>query len=118
TGEAQTQIIARALAGTPSFVWDGAGDNPYFAILALSDAFLVTSDSTNLLTEAASTGKPVHMIDIPGGNAKFERLHNALIERGFARVFRGKIEGGTDSPPHDPARAAAEIKRRLAAQSR
>jgi mitochondrial fission protein ELM1 len=112
TGEAQTKIIAGTLAGTRAFVWDGSGDNPYFAILALCDAFLVTSDSTNLLTEAASTGKPVHIVDLPGGHAKFARLHQSLIERGIARRFTGQIENWTYQPLNETARVAAEIKQR------
>jgi uncharacterized protein len=115
TGEAQTNIIRRALAGTNAFVWDGTGDNPYFAILARCDAFLVTADSTNLLTEAASTGKPVHIVDLPGSNAKFDRLHATLIQRGIARRFAGRIESWSYPPLNETERVAAEIRRRLPA---
>jgi mitochondrial fission protein ELM1 len=114
TGEEQTRIIARALEGTRSFVWDGKGDNPYFAILALSDAFLVTSDSTNMLTEAAATGKPVHMVALAGGRAKFDRLHASLVERGIARPFDGHIGTWSYAPLNETARVAAEIRRRMA----
>ena len=114
TGEAQTRAIARALEGTKSFVWDGVGDNPYFAILALSDALLVTDDSTNLLTEAASTGKPLHILTIPGGSPKFDRLHESLITRGVARPFTGRIENWHYEALNETPRIAAEIKRRMA----
>ena len=33
--------------------------NPYPGILAMADAVIVTSDSINMVSEAASTGKPV-----------------------------------------------------------
>lgn len=115
TGEAQTQIIRKALEGTRTFVWDGTGENPYFGILALSDAFLVTSDSTNLLTEAAATGKPVHIVEIPGGNAKFERLYQSLVDRGIARRFTGKIDNWSYPPLNETERVAAELRRRLIA---
>jgi mitochondrial fission protein ELM1 len=113
TGDAQTRVIKQALEGTRSYVWDGTGDNPYFAILALCDAFLVTSDSTNLLTEAATTGKPVHMVDIPGGNAKFARLYENLIAKGIVRRFNGRIESWHYEPLNDTTKVAAEIRRRL-----
>lgn len=113
TGETQTQIIKQALQGPRTYVWDGTGDNPYFAILGLADAFLVTSDSTNLLTEAATTGKPVHMIDIPGGNAKFRRLYENLIDRGIVRRFNGRLESWTYAPLNETQTVAAEIRRRL-----
>ena len=39
-------------------------DNPYFGILALADAFVVTSDSVAMLSEAAAAGRPVHIFDL------------------------------------------------------
>jgi mitochondrial fission protein ELM1 len=38
--------------------------NPYFGILAHADAFVVTSDSVAMLSEAAATGRPVHIFDL------------------------------------------------------
>jgi mitochondrial fission protein ELM1 len=39
-------------------------DNPYFGVLALADALVVTSDSVAMLSEAAATGRPVHIFDL------------------------------------------------------
>src|SRR3546814_5644221 len=47
------------------------GENPYFAYLGLADAILVTADSVNMVCEAASTGKPVYVIDLDGSSDKF-----------------------------------------------
>ena len=113
TGEAQTRIITEALAGPNTFVWDGNGANPLLGFLALADAILVTSDSTNMAVEAAATGKPVHIVDIPGGSAKFDRLHESLIARGIARKFAGRIERWTYEPLNETARVAALIRRRI-----
>ena len=44
-----------------------AGENPYFGMLALADAFVVTADSMSMLTEACATGKPVHIFDLGEG---------------------------------------------------
>ncbi len=43
---------ARALAAAGGFLWDGAGENPYFALLANADRILVTGDSVNMVGEA------------------------------------------------------------------
>ena len=51
-------------------------DNPYFGILALADAFIVTSDSVAMLSEAAATGRPVHIFDL-GGTAPEGRDRSA-----------------------------------------
>src|SRR3546814_10198992 len=37
TGRRNEEILRRALAGLPAEIWDGAGENPYFGILALAD---------------------------------------------------------------------------------
>lgn len=42
----------------------GDGDNPYLGILAWADAFIVTSDSVAMLSEALATGRPVALFDL------------------------------------------------------
>ena len=113
TGEAQTRIIKDALVGTSAFVWDGTGDNPYFGLLALADVILVTSDSTNMAVEAAATGKPVYIVDLPGGDSKFTRLHAELEQRGIARKFTGEIAQWTYEPLNETARIAALIRKKI-----
>lgn len=118
TGEAQTRIIKEALAGSDAFVWDGAGDNPYFGLLALADVILVTSDSTNMAVEAAATGKAVYIVDLPGGDSKFTRLHADLERRGIARKFTGEIAQWTYEPLNETARIAALIRRKIGLEPR
>jgi len=52
----------------PSFIYqwqeDDPQDNPYFAYLALADAFIVTGESVSMLTEACMTLKPVYIYDL------------------------------------------------------
>lgn len=40
--------------------------NPYFGILALGEALVVTADSISMLSEACATGKPVYMAELAG----------------------------------------------------
>jgi uncharacterized protein len=114
TGAANEQLLRERLAGLPAFIWDGTGDNPYFGLLGLADAVLVTADSVSMVSEAAATGKPVYIVDVDGGSEKFARFHGALREAGITRPFAGTIERWSYAPPDDTARAAAEIRRRLA----
>ena len=118
TGEVQTRIIREALAGTRAFVWDGTGDNPYFGLLALADVILVTSDSTNMAVEAAATGKPVYIVDLPGGDSKFTRLHADLERRGIARKFTGEIAQWSYTPLNETARIATLIRKRIGLEPR
>jgi hypothetical protein len=100
------------LAGLPGIVWDGTGDNPYFAFLAAADAILVTADSTNLATDAAATGAPVFVLPMAGRSAKLERFHLELERRGLARPFVGNLTADQRSPLAETDRAASELLRR------
>jgi mitochondrial fission protein ELM1 len=110
TDAAGLALLRERLAGLPAAVWDGAGDNPYFAYLALADAFLVTADSISMISEAAATGKPVHILELDGGDAKFDRFHLAMRAAGITRPFAGRIESWSYDPPDDTARAGAALR--------
>ena len=113
SGETALRALAEPLRGVPHYDWDGTGENPYLGLLAHADALIVTGDSVNMVSEAASTGKPVHVVGLEGGSAKFRRFHELLRRAGIARAFTGKIERWSYEPPDDTERAAAEIRRRM-----
>ena len=114
TGEANERLLRDRLDGAATVFWDGAGEDPYFGYLALADAILVTGDSVAMVSEACATGKPVHIYDLPGGSAKFDRFHRDMREAGCTRPFQGAIEDWTYSPPDETKRVADEIRRRMA----
>lgn len=97
-------------------VYDGEGPNPYFAYLALADVAIVTADSANMLTEAATAGLPAYLLPLPGGAPKFERLHESLRRYGALRDFAGVAETWTYPRLAETDRAAAEIVRTLEAR--
>lgn len=106
------EAMTAALAHLPGIIWDGTGDNPYFAFLAAADAILVTEDSTNLATDAAATGVPVFTMPLPGHSAKLGRFHAALRARGMARPYVGDLTGEAYEPLAETDRAARELLRR------
>jgi len=113
TGDTQRALLQKRLAGLPAFIWDGSGENPYFAMLGSADAIVVTADSVSMISEAAATGKPVHIVDLEGGSEKFARFHQAMRAAGITRPFNGTLADWHYAPLDDTARAAAEIRRRL-----
>lgn len=112
TGEENKTILKQALQGLPAVIWDGSCDNPYFGMLGLADAIIATPDSVNMVTEAASTGKPVYIADLPGNSRKFDEFHAVLQAQGITRPFNGTLENWTYQPINDTALAAQEIRRR------
>lgn len=117
TPEAAKAILAARLRHLPGIVWDGAGDNPYFAFLAAADYILATEESTNLTTEAASTGKPVFILKMEGESLKFRLFHEELERLGAARPFGGAFHSWTYPPLAETDRAAGEVLRRYDARA-
>lgn len=111
-----TAMLREKLAELPALVWDGQGDNPYLGFLALADAFVVTEDSVSMISEAASTGKPIYTAALEGGGGRFRRFHLNFRAAGITRPFDGGFESWTYAPPDDTARVAAEVRRRLSAR--
>ena len=72
--------------------YEDEGANPYPAILGVADHIFVTADSVNMATEAAATGKPVHILAVDGQLGKLAKFHQSLARRGCARPFNGKLE--------------------------
>ena len=110
TGADGIALLRERLAGLPAQVWDGVGDNPYYAYLAAADAVLVTADSVSMISEAAATGKPVHIVGLTGNDGKFARFHETMRQAGIARPFTGTVENWSYEPLDDTARAGAALR--------
>jgi mitochondrial fission protein ELM1 len=110
TGERGLAVLREGLASLPGAIWDGEGDNPYYAYLAVADALLITVDSVSMVSEAAATGKPVYTLSLDGGDAKFARFHETMRKAGITRPFNGQLECWTYAPPDDTARAGAVLR--------
>ena len=113
TPEPARALITARLRHVPGVIWNGEGPNPYFAFLAAADYILVTEDSTNMATEAASTGKPVFVLKMDGSSLKFRLFHEELERMGAARPYGGAFHGWTYDPVNETDRAAREILARM-----
>lgn len=114
TGAGADAKLRAGLKDIAAEIWDGTGENPYHAYLALADAIVVTCDSVNMISEACSTGKPVYIVPLAGGeSSKFAEFHNALVAAGKARFFDGRLDAWSYAPLADTARAAEEVRRRM-----
>lgn len=92
-------------------VWlhEGGGPNPYFAFLGGADHILVSEDSTNMLTEACATGKPVYRLPMAGQPGKFQTLYDALERRCRVVSFDGRLSGKDYPPLKETARVAEKV---------
>ena len=108
-------LVALRAAVQPGggWIWDGTGDNPYFGLLALADAIVVTEDSVSMVSEACATAAPVLVAGLPGRSRRI-RLFNALLQAdGRTRPFAGRLEAWPVTPMDDTQAAGDEVRRRL-----
>jgi len=100
----------------------GDGPNPYFAFLGGAEIVLVTQDSTNMLTEACATGKPVFTLPMSGKSGsgksgKFEQLYERLKTRCGVTAYEGQLSGEDYDPLDETARMAEQLWARYKAFS-
>ncbi len=98
-----------------AWFWDGTGPNPYLGMLALARHIVVTEDSVSMISEAVSTGKPVHVAKMGGRNRRHAQFHASLREDGIARPFDGQLADWRYEPVNETPRIAAEVRRRMEA---
>jgi mitochondrial fission protein ELM1 len=90
--------LVRLTAEHGGFFWDGTGENPYVALLALADAVVVTADSANMVGEAAATGAPVLLFELPQAYAKHRAFFAVLERHGAVKPFTGRLEAYAYEP--------------------
>jgi mitochondrial fission protein ELM1 len=110
----RAHLSARLAGDADAFVWDGAGDNPYLAILALSQRLVATSDSVSMISEALATSAGVEVFGAAGGRRQGAFVAG-LIKAGLARPFEGDPAAPPPHAPLDATGAAAQAVRALLA---
>jgi mitochondrial fission protein ELM1 len=113
TGAEAIEIFRQKLGPRGAWIWDGTGENPYFGMLALADAIVVTADSVSMVSEAIATPVPVLLARLPGKSSRIGAFMDALVEEGRVRDFAGRLELWDTAPLDDTAAAGAELRRRL-----
>ncbi len=107
TGQANTALLRTALPD--AWFWDGTGDNPYQGMLAWADGIVVTDDSVNMASEAASTDAPVMIYPLLNEGGKIARFHAALFAAGAAARFAPELPERTGAALAETGRAAEVV---------
>jgi uncharacterized protein len=117
TDAAVADLLRAELTARNIYFWNGDSPNPYFGMLAWADAIITTSDSVNMICEAAGTGKPVHIFQLNARSQRARKFQESIIQRGIARPFTGKIEQWSYTPLDETGRAAKQIQMLLDARA-
>lgn len=109
TSAAARAVLEAELKPHAALWWDGEDPNPYLSMLAAADHILVTADSVSMATEAAATGKPVHILPVDGDAGKLSAFHAALQAYGAARPFRLPLAPWSYPPLLEAERVASLV---------
>ncbi len=110
TGPAAERILRAVLSGLPADVWDGVGENPLFRLSGLGRSRPRHGRFCLDDHRGERDGKPVHILELPGGSAKFDRFHEAMSAAGVIRPFTGQLDNWSYPPRDDTATAGAQIR--------
>ena len=92
TADSIKKILKKNLSSI-SKIWLGKGQNPYEFALKYSTHFIVTSDSTSMISESAITGMPIYIYNLPFKRVskRFERFHDEFKNLNITRDFSDEI---------------------------
>jgi len=105
-----TAHLHARLGQAPHFIWDNEGDNPYAALLGLAAHIIVTADSVNMVGEACTSGAPVQVFELAGGNRKFRAFHGDMQAAGLTRPFNGELDERVSTPANATPEIAAALQ--------
>lgn len=98
-------------------VWDEDKINPYTYALKYSKYFIVTSDSTSMISECAYTGKPIYIFHLPfkRESRRIKRFHSQFQELNITKKLENDSYLITWSYKHlnESERIASIIKERI-----
>ena len=98
-------------------IWNGIGENPYKQAIQVSSFFIVTSDSTSMISEVAISGKPVYIYHLPfkRKSRRIINFQNEFSNLGISRNINNiqKLEKWTYKPLNESERIARIIKEKL-----
>ena len=87
----------------------------YLSAYALANYVVVTCDSTSMISEAATSGKPIFVAHMKAkrNNYRFKRFFELFKQLGITRDLGEKVETWTYNKHNEAQRIALEIKNKI-----
>jgi len=100
---------------TDGFVVNSVDKQAYLSSLAIANSIVVTCDSTSMISEAATSGKPIFVARMQPkrNNYRFKRFYKLFRELGIIKNLGEKVENWTYNSFNEAERIAAIINSRL-----
>ncbi len=100
---------------TSSLIIDNVDKKAYLSALSLAKYIAVTCDSTSMISEAALTGKPIYVADIPTkkNDNRIKKFRELFTELNIIKKLDNKLETWHYEILDETSRIAKEIKKQL-----
>ena len=101
--------------GSLGYVVNKVDKQAYLSAYALANYVIVTCDSTSMISEAATSGKPIFVahMNAKKNNYRFKRFFELFKQMGITRDLGEKVETWTYNKHNEAQRIAAEIKNKI-----
>ena len=111
----KTIDLANEHFGKENLVINSVDKKAYLSALSLSKYIVVTCDSTSMISEAALTGKPIYIADIPAkrDDQRFKKFRELFAELNIIKNLNENLEIWTYNSLNETARIAEIIKKEL-----
>ncbi len=101
--------------GSSGHVVNKVDKQAYLSAYALANYVIVTCDSTSMISEAATSGKPIFVAHMKAkkNNYRFKRFFKLFKQMGIIRDLGEKVEDWTYNKHNEAHRIAIEIKNKI-----
>ena len=107
--------LAKNKLSQKSIVIDSIDKKAYLSALSLAKYIAITCDSTSMISEAALTGKPIYVADIPTkkNDQRFQKFKKLFHQLNIIKKLDTKLETWDYEILDETSRVAKEIKKQL-----
>ena len=107
--------LAKNYFDDESLIIDQVDKKAYLSSLSISKYIVVTCDSSSMISEAALTGKPIYIAQIPPtrNDYRFKKFRNLFKQLNIIRELNDKLENWNYEKLDETNRIAKEIKEKL-----
>ena len=98
-------------------IWEDKNNNPYIYALKNSNFFIVSSDSTSMISECSITGKPIYVFHLPfkRKSIRMEKFHDQFEKMNITKKLTslGELIPWSYKSLNESKRIAGIIKKRI-----
>ena len=107
--------LSKNLLSANSLIIDNVDKKAYLSALSLAKYIAVTCDSTSMISEAALTGKPIYIADIPTkkNDSRIKKFRELFTKLNIIKKLGNKLETWHYEILDETSRIANEIKKKL-----